>query len=123
MSVFDRYGNFVYLNDGSLSSEEEAEEEKKRQEQLCELMSMYQHYRGIVAEPQYVPRGSKLRCQYGTEFVQLDCLEDYGIYRGMLLMLSWDVMISLCHADILRIFLCYRSNYLLYAIKCRRIYE
>lgn len=45
MSVFDRYGNFVYLNDGSLSSEEEAEEEKKRQEQLCELMSMYQHYR------------------------------------------------------------------------------
>ena len=26
MSVFDRYGNFVYLNDGSLSSEEEAEE-------------------------------------------------------------------------------------------------
>lgn len=30
MSVFDRYGNFVYLNDGSLSSEEEAEEEKKR---------------------------------------------------------------------------------------------
>ena len=49
MSVFDRYGNFVYLNDGSLSSEVEAEEEKKRQEQLCELMSMYQHYRGIVA--------------------------------------------------------------------------
>lgn len=49
MSVFDRYGNFVYLNDGSLSSEEEAEEEKKRQEQLCELMSKYQHYRGIVA--------------------------------------------------------------------------
>ena len=83
MSVFDRYGNFVYLNDGSLSSEEEAEEEKKRQEQLCELMSMYQHYRGIVAEPQYVPRGSKLRCQYGTEFVQLDCFEDYGIYRGI----------------------------------------
>ena len=39
MSVFDRYGNFVYLNDGSLSSEEEAEEEKKRQEQLCELMN------------------------------------------------------------------------------------
>ena len=83
MSVFDRYGNFVYLNDGSLSSEEEAEEEKKRQEQLCGLMSMYQHYRGIVAEPQYVPRGSKLRCQYGTEFVQLDCFEDYGIYRGI----------------------------------------
>ena len=76
MSVFDRYGNFVYLNDGSLSSEEEAEEEKKRQEQLCGLMSMYQHYRGIVAEPQYVPRGSKLRCQYGTEFVQLDCFEE-----------------------------------------------
>ena len=29
MSIFDRYGNFVYLNDGSLSSEEE-EEEKRR---------------------------------------------------------------------------------------------
>lgn len=28
MSVFDRYGNFVYLNDGSLSSEEEAEERR-----------------------------------------------------------------------------------------------
>ena len=75
MSVFDRYGNFVYLNDGSLSREEDADEEKKRQEQLCELMSMHQYYRGIVTEAQYVSRGSKLRCQYGTEFVQLDCLD------------------------------------------------
>ena len=110
MSVFDRYGNFVYLNDGSLSSEEEAEEEKKRQEQLCELMSMYQHYRGIVAEPQYVPRGSKLRCQYGTEFVQLDCLEDYGIYRGM-----WTLLTTLdCRPENIHNFgscLCPEANY------------
>ena len=79
MSIFDRYENFVYLNDGSLSSEEE----KRRQEQLCELMSMYQRYCGIITEQQYVSRGAKLRCQYGTEFVQLDCVEDYGIYRGV----------------------------------------
>ena len=110
MSVFDRYGNFVYLNDGSLSSEEEAEEEKKRQEQLCELMSMYQHYRGIVAEPQYVPRGSKLRCQYGIEFVQLDCLEDYGIYRGI-----WPLLTTLdCRPENIHNFgscLCPEANY------------
>lgn len=110
MSVFDRYGNFVYLNDGSLSSEEEAEEEKKRQEQLCELMSMYQHYRGIVAEPQYVPRGSKLRCQYGTEFVQLDCFEDYGIYRGI-----WPLLTTLdCRPENIHNFgscLCPEANY------------
>lgn len=53
MSIFDRYGNFVYLNDGSLSSEEEAEDEKRRQEQFCELMSMYQRYCGISTEQQW----------------------------------------------------------------------
>ena len=90
--------------------EEEAEEEKKRQEQLCELMSMYQHYRGIVAEPQYVPRGSKLRCQYGTEFVQLDCFEDYGIYRGI-----WPLLTTLdCRPENIHNFgscLCPEANY------------
>lgn len=110
MSIFDRYGNFVYLNDGSLNSEEEAEEEKKRQEQLCELMSMYQRYRGIVEEAQYVSRGSKLRCQYGTEFVGLDCLEDYGIYKGM-----WPLLTTLdCRPENIHNFgscLCPETNY------------
>lgn len=111
MSIFDRYGNFVYLNDGSLSSEEEAEEQKRRQEQLCELMSMYQRYCGISTEQQYVSRGSKLRCQYGTELVQLDCLEDYGIYRGV-----WPLLTTLdCKPENIHDFgscLCPEVNYL-----------
>lgn len=88
MSIFDKYGNFVYLNNGILGKEEEEEEEKKRQEQLCELMYMYQQFRGIVSNPQYVSRASKLRCEYGAEYVRIDCLEDYGIYRSMLPLLT-----------------------------------
>ena len=82
MSIFDKYENFIYLNDGTLSKEEEEEEEKKRQEQLCELMYEYQQYKGIIKQQQYVLRGSKLQCQYGTRRVLLDCLEDYGICKS-----------------------------------------
>lgn len=98
MSIFDKYENFIYLNDGTLSKEEEEEEEKKRQEQLCELMYEYQQYKGIIKQQQYVLRGSKLQCQYGTRRVLLDCLEDYGICKsGLPFLTTQDCKIENIH--------------------------
>ena len=71
---------------------------------------MYQQYCGISTEQQYVSRGSKPRCQYGTELVQLDCLEDYGIYRGV-----WPLLTTLdCKPENIHDFgscLCSEVNY------------
>lgn len=60
----------------------ESMDEKELQEQLCGLMERYQSYHDIALIRQYVLRGSKLTCRYGTRPVLLDTREDHGVYLG-----------------------------------------
>lgn len=78
----DRHGFFLFQVNPNLSPEEREIEEQKHQEDLLELMAMYQAYHNFVQEKQYVLRGSKLSCIYGTKPALLDTLEDHGIYMG-----------------------------------------
>lgn len=82
LKSYDRYGFFLFPVNMKLSVEEKKREEKRYQEQLCELMYMYQTYHNFVQIKQYVLRGSKITCQYGTKPAVLDSLIDHGIYRG-----------------------------------------
>lgn len=84
MTVFDQYGFWMFENDGIL----DADMQEEHQKQLCELMNMYQIYRGIVKEQSIVLKGSIIACQYGTRHVVLDLPTDHGIYRGKLPLLT-----------------------------------
>ena len=82
MSIFEPRGPFLFYTDEVEKSKDEAQqEEEKIQEQLCELMYMQQQYHGIIKEQRYALRDSKLRCQYGTRYARLDCIEDNGILK------------------------------------------
>ena len=79
---FDRQGLFLFCANPNSSPKERALEEQKHQEDLLELMAMYQAYHNLVQEKLYAIRGSKLMCLYGTKPALLDTLEDHGVYVG-----------------------------------------
>lgn len=56
--------------------------EKKNHHKLCEMMEMYQAYHDSAQVLQYVLRGTKLSCTYGTKLAVMDTIEDNGIYKG-----------------------------------------
>lgn len=74
-------GIFQYTDKTNLSDVEEIREEKKVQEQLLEMMYMFQHYYGVIEENEYVLRESVLDCFYGTKYAKFDCKEDHGILK------------------------------------------
>lgn len=59
-----------------------AERPEWAEDELVEAMFIYQRYRGIVEEQAYVTRGSVLSCEFGTNPVYMDCIEDHGVYVG-----------------------------------------
>ncbi len=73
----ERKGLFLYSE-----KLKEGMDEEELPEQLCELMEMYQTYHDIALTKQYVLRGSKMTCWYGTKPVLLDTQEDHGVYMG-----------------------------------------
>ena len=52
---------------------------KDMQDYLCELMNVYQSYHDLATQ-QYVLRGSKIRCRYGTKPALMDTISDHGVY-------------------------------------------
>jgi|GEM_PF-2497505 len=87
MSTFDTIGFFVFGNseDGSISAKIQ---EEQHQEKYTEMMYMHQLYNGIIEKQQYTLRGSKLSCSYGTDYSLLDTVQDHGIYKGNLPVLT-----------------------------------
>ena len=87
MSTFDTIGFFVFGNseDGSISAKVQ---EEQHQEKYTEMMYMHQLYNGIIQKQQYTLRGSKLSCSYGTDYSLLDTVQDHGIYKGNLPVLT-----------------------------------
>jgi len=77
-------GDFVWASDNARNWEEEEDQ----QEQYLELMYMHQLYNGIIQNQQYVLRGSKLSCSYGTSYSLLDTAQDHGIYKEDLAVLT-----------------------------------
>lgn len=67
MAENKKVGIFQYTNKNNLSDVEEIREEKKVQEQLLDMMYMFQRYYGIIKENEYVLRESVLDCYYGTK--------------------------------------------------------
>lgn len=67
---------------GSLMLKMGVEDWEWIENELLGVMYMYQRYRGIVEEQAYVTRGSVLSCEFGTNPVYMDCIEDHGVYVG-----------------------------------------
>ena len=84
MPTFNTMGDFVWASDNARNWEEEEDQ----QEQYLELMYMHQLYNGIIQNQQYVLRGSKLSCSYGTSYSLLDTAQDHGIYKEDLAVLT-----------------------------------
>lgn len=49
-----------------------------------DLMYKNQLYHEVLQENRYVLLGSVLSCQYGTKYARMDIIEDYGVYKGNL---------------------------------------
>lgn len=58
--------------------------EEEYQAELCEAMCRYQAYHDVPNQNQYVLRGSKIKCKYGTKISLLDCAMDHGVLKGRL---------------------------------------
>ena len=85
MSTFNTIGDFVWASNDTRDWQEE---EMEQQERSLELMYMHQQYHGIIEKQQYTLRGSKLSCSYGTDYSLLDTVQDHGIYKGELPVLT-----------------------------------
>lgn len=79
-----QHGLFLFETGCTLQKSIESSriERCKHEEQMLQLMHMYQEYHDIVSTRQYASRGSKLVCQYGTKPALLDTLMDHGVYAG-----------------------------------------
>jgi len=78
-------GDFIWASD---IAKDRKEKEKDQQEQFLYLMYEHQLYHKIIQEQKYALRGSTLGCSYGTSYSLLDLIQDHGIYKGNLPVLT-----------------------------------
>ena len=80
----DQHGLFLFETGCNLqeSLESSKADGVTHEEQMLQLMYMYQTYHNIVQKSQYASRGSRLVCQYGAKPALLDTLVDHGVYAG-----------------------------------------
>lgn len=84
MSIFDKNQNLLSASIENAVGTGDKQEKKEQQNQLIEIMHMYQQVYGLIDNPQYVLRKSVLSCKYGTKYAWFDCLKDHGIRKGKL---------------------------------------
>lgn len=84
MAISDERGNAIFSSNGNTDTGEGEE----LQEKLLEAMYKYQQYAGIMEDTYYALRGSVIFCEYGTKDIRLDCVEDYGVLKDYIPVLT-----------------------------------
>ena len=83
-SLFQEQEFFLRPMNITSSIEKGNRSEEEYQAELCEAMYRYQVYHDIPNQNQYVLRGSKIKCKYGTKISLIDCVMDHGVLKGRL---------------------------------------
>lgn len=80
MSVFDKFGFFIFANNGSDGTDDSAEESNHENRALTMMYLHYENYGSIRKEFEYVKKGSIISCTYGSSLSLIDSLRDHGVY-------------------------------------------